>query len=104
MTVFSNGNLVSSNYYSINIWDTTTWTVKRTIEAHSDEIRALTLLPNGDLASGRDDMSIKIWNPMDGTLKRTLTDHTEWISSLAVMNNGLLASASGDRTVRIWKV
>jgi WD40 repeat protein len=104
MTVLSNGDLVSSNALSINIWNTTTWTVKRTINAHSDRIRAFALLPNGDLASAGDDRTIKIWNPMDGTLKRTLTGHTSYITSLAVMNNGLLASASWDNTVRIWNV
>jgi WD40 repeat protein len=104
MVVLSNGDLVSSNVTSINIWDTTTWTVKRTINAHSDAIGCFALFPNGDLASGSRDKTIKIWNPIDGTLKRTLTGHTNYITSLAVMSNGLLASGSYDNTVRIWNV
>jgi WD40 repeat protein len=104
MTVLNNGDLVSSNFTSINIWNTTTWTVKRTIDAHSDRIGAFALLANGDLASGSFDRTIKIVNPIDGTLKRKLTGHTSYIYSLAVMNNGLLVSASFDYTVRIWNV
>jgi WD40 repeat protein len=108
MTNLTNGDLVSSGYsphnFSLNIWDTNRGTLKRTIKAHTNIIKALSAFPNGDLASAAYDMSIKIWNPIDGTLKETLTGHTSWITSLAVMNNGLLASASYDKTVRIWKV
>jgi WD40 repeat protein len=96
MTVLSNGDLVSSNSRSINIWDTTNWTLKKTINAHSESIKAFTLFPNGDLASAGYDMSIKIWNPMDGSLKRTSSGHTSYIFSLALMNDGLLVSTDAE--------
>jgi WD40 repeat protein len=102
--VLGNGDLVSSNGLWINIWNTTNWTLNRTINAHSHTIRAFAWFTNGDLASAGDYMSIKIWNLIDGTLKRTLVGHHNWIRSLVLMNDQLLASGSWDNTVRIWKV
>jgi WD40 repeat protein len=40
---------------------------------------ALTVLQNGDLASGSADRTIKIWNPINVSLKRTLNGHTEYV-------------------------
>jgi WD40 repeat protein len=84
--------------------DTSSGTLKRSIDAHSQTIRAFAVFPNGDLASASEDETIKIWNPIDGTLKRTLIGHTSWIHSLAVVYDSLLASVSADKTVRIWNV
>jgi WD40 repeat protein len=74
----------------------------RTLNGHTDWVRALTVLQNGDLASGSDDKTIKIWNPIDGTLKRTLTGHTNSVLALTVLQNGDLASGSSDTTIKIW--
>jgi WD40 repeat protein len=63
---------------------------------------ALTVLQNGDLASGSWDSTIKIWNPIDGTLKRTLNEHTDEVCALTVLQNGDLASGSRDKTIKIW--
>ncbi len=38
-------------------------------EINLNIIKALTVLPNGDLATGLDDTTIKIWNKNDGSLK-----------------------------------
>jgi WD40 repeat protein len=62
---------------------------------------ALTVLQNGDLASGSGDTSIKIWNPIDGTLKKTLNGHTNWVYVLTVLQNGDLASGSYQE-IKIW--
>jgi WD40 repeat protein len=47
-------------------------TLKRTLNGQTDYVLALTVLQNGDLASGSADNTIKIWNPINGTLKRIL--------------------------------
>jgi WD40 repeat protein len=46
-----------------------TW--KRTLNGQTDYVLALTVLHNGDFASGSADRTIKIWNPINGTLIRT---------------------------------
>jgi WD40 repeat protein len=77
-------------------------TLKRTLTGHTNWVRALAVLQNGDLASGSYDNTVKIWNANDGTLKRTLTGHTSYVDALAVLQNGDLASGSLDKTVKIW--
>ena len=42
---------------------------------HNKAITVLTVLSNGNLASGSDDVTKMIWNPNDGLLVRTLSGH-----------------------------
>jgi WD40 repeat protein len=69
---------------------------------HSNWVRSLTTLLNGDLASGSYDTTINIWNPIDATLKKTLKGHSCGVYSLTTLLNGDLASGSADTTIKIW--
>ena len=56
------GLLVSGdNFGHIKVWDTSTGDLKRTIKGHSDVVRTIVVLPNGQLASGSKDRTIKFW-------------------------------------------
>jgi WD40 repeat protein len=67
-------------------------------------VGSLTILPNGDLASGSMDKTIKIWDSNMGLLKRNLTGHTGTVFSVIVLPNGDLASGSSDKTIKIWNI
>ncbi len=71
---------------------------------HIYDVSTLTVLQNGDLASGSYDTTIKIWNPIDGTLKRTLIGHIFSVSAFTVLQNGDLASGSSDFAIKIWNL
>ena len=73
-----------------------------TLQAHTNSIRSLALLSNGDLASGSGDNSIIIWNPNNGIKLMTLQVHTLSVISLALLSNGDLASGSYDDSIIIW--
>jgi WD40 repeat protein len=71
-------------------------------------VRALTILPNGDLvstSSGFESNScqIKIWNPNNGTLKHTSSGNTYCLWALATSPNGNIVSGS-DKTIKIWSL
>ena len=52
LAVLQNGDLASgSEDKTIKIWDSSTWSLKRTLTGHSDWVRSLAVLKNGDLAS-----------------------------------------------------
>ena len=78
--------------------------LKNEFTYHSRDVHDVAVLPNGDLASGSDDMTIKVWNPLDGSLKRTITGHTGEINALVCHSNGNLISGSADETIKIWSI
>ena len=101
LTALSNGDLASNEGPYIKIWNPYNGTLKRTLIGHHSDVKSLTTLPNGDLASGSDDETIKIWNPNDGKLKRTLRVYSGSVVALKTFPNGDLASYS-DGEVNIW--
>ncbi len=76
------------------------------LTGHSNAIWALSLLPNGLIASGADenDSTIKIWDITKTYPLYTLTGHTNVIRALTVINNDYLASCSGDQTIKLWSL
>ena len=67
---------------------------------HTDEVNAMVVLPDGELASGSDDATVRVWSGRECRL--TLTAHSKDVNALCVLRDGRLASASDDRTVRVW--
>jgi len=74
----------------------------KTLTGHTDFVRALSVLPDGSLASGSEDKTIKIWDVRNGQTIKTLTGHTSYVYALSVLSDGSLASGSSDSTVKIW--
>jgi WD40 repeat protein len=75
-----------------------------TLNGHNRYVNALTLLPNGLLASGSDDEKIMIWNVSETSRLYTLSGHTGAIRGLTVINNEYLASCSDDKTIKLWSL
>jgi WD40 repeat protein len=73
-----------------------------TLTGHTNQVRTLATLPNGNLASGSIDSSIKIWIPSTGSFFYTLTGNRGSVYSLATLPNGNLASGSLENTIKIW--
>ena len=85
------------------VWDTEKWTLKKTLDDHTDWVKCLVALNRkGDFASGSHDKTIKIW--MAGgsyKLKKSLTGHSKSVFTLAVLDNDDLISGSADNTVKV---
>jgi WD40 repeat protein len=107
--ILKNGDIAHSfiNYTygdnAIQIRDPASFEVKFNCIGHSDEVRDLVELPNGDLASASQDKTIKIWDTTTGEVKETLYLHTSKVGALALLKNGLLASGSNG-TIVISKI
>ena len=84
---------------TIYIWNLD-WTVKRTLEGHTEPIVALVLLQNGDLVSASFDDTIKFWDIENGTIKKEIKVNST-INALEVLPNGDLVSTS-DESILIW--
>ena len=78
--------------------------VINTLTGHSGYVLALTLLPNGFVASGSTDSTIKIWDITKTYPLYNLTGHTHDVRALTVINNAYLASCSNDLTIKLWSL
>ncbi len=74
------------------------------LTGHSDTVRALTLLPNGLLASGSSDTKMMVWNITKTSPLHTLTGHTGGIRALVVINEDYLASGANDGMIKLWSL
>lgn len=67
---------------------------------HQGTVYALTVLPDGCLASGSNDKTIRLWNSY--TEIACLDAHGCGVTALAVLPDGRLASGLTDKTIRLW--
>lgn len=72
------------------------------IAGHSGWIRALTLLPDGKLASCSSDNTILLWDLDSGLESLRLAGHVGEVMALAQLPDNHLASGSSDDTIRLW--
>ena len=81
---------------------------------HVNYIKALAVLPSGQLVSASGDGTINIWSLETNdngktyswrcTCTQNLSEYPETIGSLAVLPNGKLASGASDGTIKIWSL
>ena len=74
----------------------------RTLQGHTDWVRAVAVAPDGTIITASDDQTVRLWNPNTGDTIRTLTGHTGGVTAVAVAADGTIITASDDQTVRIW--
>ena len=72
------------------------------LEGHLDRVRALVMLPSGELASGSSDRTIRIWDVHTNAQIKCFEGHREGIRVLITTPDGRLASGSTDNTIRLW--
>lgn len=97
--------MLASHSWSLNyiaIFDTQTGQQIRQLVGHEEEVNALTVLPDGRLASASDDKTIRVWDVRSGKCERVLQSHTNDVYSLATLPDGRLASGSRSNTVKVW--
>lgn len=89
---------------SLKLWDTTTWQLKRKLQASADYLQQLAFSPDGLLiATASNDKKIHIWDVQNETLKFSCQGHTKEVLSVTFSPNGqTIASGATDGTIRLW--
>jgi WD40 repeat protein len=79
---------------------------RRSLEGHTDEVRALTFLSDGrTLASGSADRTVRIWDAKAGKCLHVLAEHRGAINCLAVSPDGKqLVSGGKDGLPLLWRL
>ena len=78
----------------------------QTLVGHTGPVGCVTLLDDGRLVSGSDDMTLIVWTADDdGVFKKgqILSGHTDVVGCVAPLNDGGLVSGSNDGKLFVWK-
>lgn len=87
----------------INIFNTNTRALYRTLSGHTAPVRSFEILSNGDLVSGADDRKLKFWNTTTFTFKYDLSAR-QMVVALKLFANEFLACATSDKYVSILNI
>ncbi len=89
--------------HAIHLIDTQTWGVMRTLDGHSEAVRALTFSPQGDLlVSGSNDRTVKVWSVRTGVLLREYTATSVILSVAFSPDAEHIAFSTGDG-IWLWR-
>ncbi|KAF9951729.1 hypothetical protein BGZ70_000882, partial [Mortierella alpina] len=98
--------LASTERGSIQVYNTSTWSVSDPLEGHVQPVRHIKFSPNGStVATGGDDNTVILWDLRTSRCLHAMEGHEGVISWLAFAPCGKqLASCSKDNKVRLWVV
>ncbi len=90
---------------TIKLWDIATGECFKTLEGHTNWVRAVAFSPDGQwLASGSFDFSVKLWEVNTGQCLN-MQGHTSTVTAVTFSPDGQwLASSSYDQTLKLWDV
>ena len=71
---------------------------------HKKNVRSLSILKDGRLASGSDDASIIIYNKITYQPDLIIKEHYDWINYITTLSSGILASCSSDKTIKLFNI
>ncbi|PYH78380.1 WD40 repeat-like protein, partial [Aspergillus uvarum CBS 121591] len=93
---------------SVDLWDVSTWTRRRTLQGHSGSVTTITFAHDSKtLATGSEDGTIRVWNPIDGTCTNVMVIEGDfhYIHCLFFsVDNSTIISLSGRVTISLWDV
>ena len=106
------GNILASGGYNrtINLWDTRTGQLLRTLTGHTKSITSVSFSGVSEagqiLASSSVDGSIRFWNPYTGQRLRTFTNaHPGGVQSVSfALGDDVFISGGRDNTAKYWDI
>lgn len=92
-----------SEFGEIQIWDTATRQLQRSIKASNDAFYGISISPdNRQVAVGCADKLVRVFNVADGVEAMRCDNHLDWVFGSAFTNDGLrLATVSRDKAAKL---
>ena len=89
----------------IRVWNALhSFACERVVDAHTDWVEALAVMPASRLASASRDETVRLWSVPDFVPLQTLRGHSHWAYCLAIRpSDGVLVSGSCDMTINVWR-
>ncbi len=96
----------SGHGYSLNMWDTATWALRRVLEGYPATVDDAAFSPNGQLlATACGDGTIRLWDVQMGTTVWTIQAHQKAATTIAFSPDGnQVASGGEDHKAKVWDV
>jgi len=111
VTVMKDGRIITGSWNgTVKVWgksDLDEWTLKNTLDEHTDCVYCVAELPDGRIVSGSRDNTVKVWRVWreldSGVVYKceSTLDHDNSVMSVAVMPDGRIVSGSLN-TVNVW--
>ena len=79
---------------------------EQTLVGHTSVVTCMTLLDDGRLVSGSDDMTLIVWAAGDDgafAAAQTLSEHTSYVMCVTELDDRRLVSGSTDKTLKVWE-
>ena len=87
----------------VELWDTQTGILKRTLTGHSDSVLSVAFSPDGrTLASGSADRTAKLWNVETGELEQTLKGYRSSVDAVAFSPDSRIVATDDVEMVKLW--
>ncbi len=100
-------HILSAGYgKAFDLYDISTNGCQRTLQGHSDNVRAACFSPDGKcIFSISDDHTIKVWDIHTEQYLHTLLSHDAAVTSIAISpNNRYLLSGGADNALKVWEL
>jgi eukaryotic-like serine/threonine-protein kinase len=96
--------LISGGQGGLDVWDVATGTLVEHLSGHHDEVKCVTVSPDGLLlASASVDQTVRLWDTASWKELRTLRGHEMGVFSAAFSSDGQqLVSAGQDERLQVW--
>lgn len=84
--------------------------LSRELLGHTQDVRAVAVLPSGHVVTGSRDNTIKVWNTDNLSQTKTLSAHQNYVASLAPLTPNeeaptrIFASGGHDKVICLWDI
>jgi hypothetical protein len=88
---------------TIQIWDSSTGTLLKTLIGHSDSVKSVSWSHDDKkVVSGSYDKTVRIWNSITGDLMKTLEGHSKGVCCVAFSHDDRMIASPGEKKLIIW--
>jgi WD40 repeat protein len=100
------GRAIATGSYdrTVKLWDVATGVCLRTLEGHTNMVRAVAAVSPSLVVSGSRDKTVRLWEVTTGKCAQVLVGHTHRVRAVAALSPSTVVSGASDRTIKIWDV
>ena len=96
--------VVSPSDGSIRVWDPNSGQYLHALDAFSEVVCCLRVLPDGRVAIGSSDGALRVWDSLLGQNPQVLKGHGGSVNCIAILQDGCIVSCSDDNAIREWNL